>query len=62
MKSPLFSKIMMVSLALLMAGSAFAADATHKANFQISEPTQVNGKQLPAGNYDLRWEGSGHER
>lgn len=59
MKSPLFSKIMMVMLALLVAGSAFAADATHKGSLQISEPTQVNGKQLPAGVYDLKWEGSG---
>jgi hypothetical protein len=46
-------------LALMLAGSAFAANGPHKENFQISAPTQVNGKQLPAGDYEARWEGSG---
>ncbi|MGC2697048.1 MAG: hypothetical protein WA738_14785 [Candidatus Angelobacter sp.] len=59
MKSSLFSKIILASLALLLAGSAFAVDASHKGSFQISAPAQVNGKQLPAGIYELRWEGSG---
>jgi hypothetical protein len=46
-------------LALMVAGSAFAANSSHKESFQISAPTQVNGKQLPAGDYEARWEGSG---
>jgi hypothetical protein len=46
-------------LALMLAGSAFAANGSHKESFQISAPTQVNGKQLPAGDYEVRWEGSG---
>jgi hypothetical protein len=25
----------------------------------LSAPTQVNGKELPAGDYEARWEGSG---
>lgn len=59
MKSTLFSRIMIASLALLLAGSAFAASAAHKDTFHILAPTQVNGTQLPAGDYEARWEGSG---
>jgi len=46
-------------LTLALATSAFAANDTHKGNFQISSPTQVNGKQLPPGDYVAKWEGSG---
>ncbi|HKD80706.1 MAG TPA: hypothetical protein VKH81_13490 [Candidatus Angelobacter sp.] len=59
MKSTLFSRIMIASLALMLAGSAFAAGASHKDTFHILAPTQVNGTQLPAGDYEARWEGSG---
>ncbi len=58
MKS-LFSRIISVSLALVLAGSAFAANGSHKENFQIGAPAQVNGTVLPAGDYEARWEGSG---
>ncbi len=57
MKSSLFSKFMMLTLAL--ATSAFAAKDIYKGTFRISEPTQVNGKQLPAGDYVAKWEGTG---
>jgi hypothetical protein len=40
----------------LLATSAFAAN---KASFRLMQPTQVAGKQLPAGNYNVQWEGSG---
>lgn len=59
MKSSLFSRMILASLALMLAGSAFAGNGSHKESFQISAPTQVNGKQLPAGDYEARWEGSG---
>jgi hypothetical protein len=59
MKSSLFSKIILASLGLLLAGSAVAVDSSHKASFQISTPAQINGTQLPAGEYVARWEGSG---
>src|SRR5258708_1635086 len=59
MKSSLFSKIMMLTFALALATSAFAANDTHKGNFQFSSPTQVNGKELPSGEYVARWEGTG---
>lgn len=59
MKFSLFSRIIIASLALMLASSAFAINESHKANFKLSEPTQVNGTQLPAGEYQARWEGSG---
>jgi 2-methylaconitate cis-trans-isomerase PrpF len=59
MRSSLFSKIIFASLALLLAGSAFAANAAHKQSFELSAPTQVNGTLLPAGEYQAQWEGSG---
>jgi len=58
MKSSLFSRIIIASLALLLAGSAFAANA-HKDTFQVSAPVRVGSTQLPAGEYEARWEGSG---
>lgn len=59
MKSSLFSKIIIALLGLMLVGSAFAANGSHKDSFQISSLTQVNGTQLPAGDYEARWEGSG---
>src|SRR5215471_1731719 len=58
MKSRLFSKFITLPLAALLAVSAFAANA-HKGSFQIFDPVQVNGKQLPAGIYTVTWNGEG---
>jgi hypothetical protein len=60
MKSSLFFKIIFAVLTLALTTGAFAANNdVHKSNFEISAPTQVNGKQLPAGEYTAKWEGSG---
>lgn len=59
MKSMLFSRMIPALLALTLAGSAFAGGGSHKESFQIGSDAQVNGKQLPAGEYEARWEGSG---
>lgn len=59
MKSSLFSRMVLSLLALALVGSAFAVSGSHKESFQIGAPAQVNGKQLPAGDYEARWEGSG---
>ena len=58
MKFSTISKTMMLSLALLLATSAFAGD-THKGSVQFFNDVQLNGKQLPAGEYQVKWEGSG---
>ena len=59
MKSSLFFKIIFATLAVALTTGAFAANDVHKSNFEISAPTQVNGKQIPAGEYTAKWEGSG---
>lgn len=58
MKVSRTSKIMILALALLLATSALAGD-THKGSVQFFNPVQLNGKQLAAGVYQVKWEGSG---
>jgi hypothetical protein len=58
MKSSLFSKLIGLVLAVLLAGNALAASA-HKGNLQVFDPVQVNGKQLPPGDYTITWNGDG---
>lgn len=57
MKSLRF-KVMMLILALLPVG-AFAANNNHKGDLNVSAPVQVAGKQLPAGDYVVKWDGTG---
>jgi hypothetical protein len=59
MKSSLFFKIIFATLTLALATGAFAANDVHKSSFEISAAAQVNGKQIPAGEYTVKWEGSG---
>jgi hypothetical protein len=59
MKSLSFSRIILATLALALATSAFAASDSHKSNFEIGDATQVNGTTIPAGEYTAQWEGSG---
>ena len=60
MKSSLFSKVMFATLALALTTSVFAASGdSHKSSFAISAAAQLNGTELPAGDYTARWEGSG---
>jgi hypothetical protein len=59
MKSSLFSKIMMLAAATLLATGMYAAGAVHKGNLQVENAVQVNGKELPPGDYTVTWEGEG---
>jgi hypothetical protein len=61
MKLSLNSKLVSLAIALVLATSAFAASETHKGTLQVFDPVQVNGKQIPAGEYQLKWEGSGSD-
>jgi hypothetical protein len=56
MKFATISKSVVMGLAVLLAGSAFAAT---KANLSLQNPTVINGTKLKAGDYKLQWEGSG---
>ena len=50
------SKGLVLGLGLLLATSAFAAS---KGPLQLAAPATVAGKQLAAGEYTVKWDGSG---
>ncbi len=49
-------KSLVLGLAVLLATSAFAGN---KGSLHVQEAVQINGQQLPAGDYQLRWDGTG---
>jgi len=57
MKFANVSKGLLLGLALLLATSAFAA--ANKGSMQLVDQVTVSGKQLPAGDYSVKWDGSG---
>jgi len=50
------AKTVVLGLAVLLASSAFASN---KGTLQVQEALEVNGQQLAAGEYQLRWDGTG---
>ncbi len=56
MKRSTISKSLLLGMALLLATGAFAAS---KGSLQVQDPVTVSGKQLPAGDYQLKWDGKG---
>ena len=50
------AKTVVLGLAVLLATSAFASN---KGTLRVRETLEVNGQQLAAGEYQLRWDGSG---
>jgi hypothetical protein len=50
------AKTVVLGLAVLLASSAFASN---KGTLQAHETLEVNGQQLAAGEYQLRWDGTG---
>jgi hypothetical protein len=51
------SKFLVLGLAVLLATSAFASN---KGYLQLTDAVMVSGKQVPAGDYSVKWEGSGN--
>lgn len=51
------AKSLVLALAVVAATSAFAG--TNKGTLHLSEAAQINGQSVPAGTYQLRWEGTG---
>jgi hypothetical protein len=49
---------LLLGLALLLAASVFAAN-NNKGSMQVTDSVTVNGKQLPAGEYTVKWDGAG---
>jgi hypothetical protein len=58
MKFGNISKGLLLGLALVLATSAFAAN---KGSVQLMDTVTVSGKQLPAGDYSVRWDGNGRD-
>jgi hypothetical protein len=56
MKLNSVAKALVLGLAVFVATGAFA---TNKGSFRAEEKVEINGQQLPAGEYQVRWEGSG---
>ena len=56
MKLNNLAKSLVLGLAVLLATGAFASN---KGSFHTQEAVQVNGQAIPAGDYQLRWEGTG---
>jgi len=55
-KSKKFASI--VTFSLLLAASAVAGE-TNKTKLKVSEDVTVGGKQIPAGEYQVEWTGTG---
>jgi hypothetical protein len=56
MKMSKMFKGLLLSMSVLLAASAFAAN---KASVELAEPATVGGTHLKAGDYTVKWEGSG---
>jgi hypothetical protein len=56
MNTKSIAKGLLFGASLLLASAAFAGE---KATVKVYEDVKVNGKTLPAGKYDLSWEGTG---
>lgn len=53
------SKGLLLGLGLLLATSTFAASDANKGSLTTITDVTINGKVVPAGEYLLRWEGTG---
>ncbi len=56
MKLNNLAKTVVLGLAVLLASSAFASN---RGTLQVAESVEINGQQLPAGDYQVRWDGAG---
>jgi hypothetical protein len=59
MKSFIRSHVVLVLSLLLVPAGAFAAAETHKGSLNLTSPVRVGGQRLVAGQYEVKWEGSG---
>ena len=53
------AKSVVLALAVMVATSAFAGSSGNKGPLHLSDAAQINGQAVPAGDYQLRWEGTG---
>jgi hypothetical protein len=57
MKSAKITGGLVLAVAVLLSTAAFAG--SKPGSLYLSEGAQLNGRQIPAGTYQLRWEGNG---
>jgi len=58
MKLSNLAKIVALGLALFMAAGAFASN-NNRGYLRTDEAVEINGQRLPAGEYQVKWEGNG---
>jgi len=59
MKTRNISKGLLLGLTMLLATSLFASSNPNKGTLQTLSAVTVNGTDLPAGDYSVKWEGTG---
>lgn len=59
MKYSKYTGGLVLAMAVLLSSAAFAGNKP--GSLFLGEATQLNGKQLPAGTYNVKWEGNGPE-
>jgi len=59
MKRSNVAKSLVLALAMLVATFAFAGNSGNKGSLHVQEAVEINGQQIPAGFYEVRWEGTG---
>lgn len=59
MRFSVLCKMTTLAAALLLAATAFAGSNSHKGPIALGDTVQINGKQVPAGDYTLMWDGDG---
>jgi hypothetical protein len=57
MKYSKYTGGLVLALAVLLSTAAFAGNKAE--SLYLGDATQLNGKQLPAGTYQLKWKGNG---
>lgn len=59
MKFANVSKGLLLGLTLLLATSVFAANTHNKGSLQLMNSVTISGTTVPAGDYSVKWEGTG---
>ncbi|HLJ28952.1 MAG TPA: hypothetical protein VKY85_19735 [Candidatus Angelobacter sp.] len=59
MKLSLRFQVLFLLMLLVPAAGLFAATDSHKGSLNLGDSVQVAGKQLAAGDYTVKWNGSG---
>ncbi|HLW53560.1 MAG TPA: hypothetical protein VKW06_12025 [Candidatus Angelobacter sp.] len=59
MKLSLSSRVLILAAGIALTTPAFAGGAGHQGYVTFGDSVQINGKQVPAGEYKVTWDGDG---